>query len=86
MRRNDAECLTITCQLLTKFFNTEVLPKLNTLYKARGPGYRCRGSRFDSRHYQISLEVVGLEQYPLSLVSTTEELHGKNISGSGLQN
>jgi hypothetical protein len=31
-------------------------------------------------------KVVGLERGPLSLVSTTEELLGKNSSGSGLEN
>jgi hypothetical protein len=29
---------------------------------------------------------VGLERGPLSLVSTTEELLGRNCSGSGLEN
>jgi hypothetical protein len=29
---------------------------------------------------------VGLERDPLSLVSTTEELLGRNSSGSGLEN
>jgi hypothetical protein len=29
---------------------------------------------------------VGLERGPLSLVSTTEELPGRNSSGSGLEN
>jgi hypothetical protein len=44
-------------------------------------------SGFDSRRYQISWEVVGLERGPLSLVSTTEELLGeKESSGSGLEN
>jgi hypothetical protein len=33
--------------------------------------------------YQIFWEVVGPEQGPLSLVSTTEELLGRNSSGSG---
>jgi hypothetical protein len=47
----------------------------------RVPGYRSRGPGFDSQHYQIFWEVVGLEQGPLSLVSTTEELS----SGSGLE-
>jgi hypothetical protein len=34
--------------------------------------------------YQIFWEVVGLERGPFSLVSTTEELLGRNSSGSGL--
>jgi hypothetical protein len=50
----------------------------------RLPGYGSRGPGFDSRYYQIFWEVVGLEQGPLSLVSTTEELLGRNSSGSGL--
>jgi hypothetical protein len=51
----------------------------------RAPGYRSRDPEFDSRHYQIFLEVVGLEQGPLSLESTIEELFGRNSSGSGLE-
>jgi hypothetical protein len=44
-------------------------------------------SGFDSRHYQIFWEVVGLERDPLSLVSTTEELLGrKSSSSSGPEN
>jgi hypothetical protein len=31
------------------------------------------------------LEAVGLERGPLSLVSTTEEVLGRNSSGSGLE-
>jgi hypothetical protein len=49
----------------------------------RVPGYRCGDPRFDSRHYKK--KVVGLERGPLSLVSTTEELLGRNSSGSGLE-
>jgi hypothetical protein len=41
--------------------------------------------RVHSRHYQIFWDVVGLERRPLSLVSTTEELLGRNSSGSGLE-
>jgi hypothetical protein len=52
---------------------------------ARVPGYRSRGPMFDSRHYQIFWEVVDLEQGPLSLVSTIEELPGRKSSGSGLE-
>jgi hypothetical protein len=43
-------------------------------------------SWFDSRRYQIFLEVVGLERGPLSLVSTIEELLERKSSGSGLEN
>jgi hypothetical protein len=49
--------------------------------------YRSRVPGFDSRLYQMPLEIVGLERGgPLSLVSTIEELLGKNGSGSGLEN
>jgi hypothetical protein len=37
-------------------------------------------SGFDSRRYQMLLEVVGLERGPLSLVSTIEELLGRKIA------
>jgi hypothetical protein len=52
----------------------------------RVPGYRSRGPGFDSRRYQIFWEVVSLERGPPSLLSTTEELLGRNCSGSGLEN
>jgi hypothetical protein len=41
-------------------------------------------SGFDSRHYQIFWDVVGLERGPLSLVSTIEELLKRKSKGSGL--
>jgi hypothetical protein len=50
----------------------------------RVPGYRSRGPGFDSRRYQIFWEVVGLERGPL--MSTNEELLGRNSSGYGLEN
>jgi hypothetical protein len=40
----------------------------------RVPGYISWGPGFDSRHYQIFWEVVGLERGPLSLVSIIEKL------------
>jgi hypothetical protein len=52
----------------------------------RVPGYRSRGPGFDPWRYQIFWEVVGLERGPFSLVSTTEELLGRNSSGSSLEN
>jgi hypothetical protein len=43
-------------------------------------------SGFNSQRYQILWrEVVGLEKGPLSLVSTIEELLGRNSSDSGLE-
>jgi hypothetical protein len=39
-------------------------------------------SGFESRLYQIFLEVVGLERDPLSLMSTIEELLERKSSGS----
>jgi hypothetical protein len=40
----------------------------------RVSGYRSRGLGFDSRYYQISCEVLGLERGPFSLVRIIEEL------------
>jgi hypothetical protein len=40
---------------------------------------------FDCLRYQIFWEVVGLERGSLSLVSTTEELLGRESEGSGLE-
>jgi hypothetical protein len=52
----------------------------------RVSGYRSRDPGLDFWHYQIFCEVVGLERGPLSLVSTSEKLLGKNSSDSGLEN
>jgi hypothetical protein len=49
----------------------------------RVSGYRSRGPGFDSRRFQIFWEAVGLERGPHRLVRTTEELLGRNRSGSG---
>jgi hypothetical protein len=43
-------------------------------------------SVFNYRHYLIFWEVVGLEWDQLSLLSTIEELLGRQNSGSGLEN
>jgi hypothetical protein len=50
----------------------------------RVTGYKSGGLGFDSRVLQ-GKKVVGLEQGPLSLVSTTEELLGRKSTGSGLE-
>jgi hypothetical protein len=46
---------------------------------------QIKRSGFDSRSYHIFSKVVGLERGPLSLVSTTVELHEGKSSGSGLE-
>jgi hypothetical protein len=46
----------------------------------RVPGYISRGPGFDSRRYQIFLEVVGLERGPLSLVRIIEELLERKVA------
>jgi hypothetical protein len=43
---------------------------------------QIRRPGFDSWHYQIFWEVVGLERGPLSLVSTTEELLDRKVAAS----
>jgi hypothetical protein len=53
--------------------------------EVRFPGQRSRGPGFDSS-YHIFWVVVGLERGPLSLLSTIEELLGRNSSDSGLEN
>jgi hypothetical protein len=44
-----------------------------------------RKPEFDSQHYQIFWEVVGLERDPLSLVSTTEELLDRKVAAPVLK-
>jgi hypothetical protein len=52
----------------------------------RVPGYRSGGPGLDSWALQENKKkVVGLELGSLSLVSTAEELLGRNSSGSGLE-
>jgi hypothetical protein len=61
---------------------------INQIYSGhviRVSGYSSGGPGFDSRALQRKKKVVGLERGPLSLVSTTEELLGRNSSRSGLE-
>jgi hypothetical protein len=57
----------------------------STVVYSQNSSLQIQGSGFGSRRYHIFWEVVGLEQGPLSLVSTTEELLGRCSSGTGLE-
>jgi hypothetical protein len=50
----------------------------------RVPGYRSRGSGFESRFYRLFRE-LGLERGPLSLMSTIEEILERKSSDSGIE-
>jgi hypothetical protein len=70
--------------------NPEFIIQLNTNWlplwsNGQSSWLQIQRSEFDSRRYQIFWEVVGLEQGPLSLVSTIEELFGRKSSGSDLE-
>jgi hypothetical protein len=73
--------LPVIWNILTDFIN--IISVINTLALTQNSDYRSRGPGFDSRRYNFSGEVVGLEGAPLSLVSITEELLGWKSSGSG---
>jgi hypothetical protein len=75
------------CACIQDLFFTLLIPKSDLLcgLVIRVPGCRSRDPGFDSRRYQIFWEVGGLERGPLSVVSTTEELLGRNNSGCGLE-
>jgi hypothetical protein len=70
---------------LNKYRNSKYKNRVCGLV-VRVPGYTSKGPGFDSRRYQAFWEIIGLERGPLSLVSTIEELLGRNNSGSGLEN
>jgi hypothetical protein len=60
-------------------------PRRGNILNVYNSWLKIQRSGFDSRRYQIFWEVVGLERGPLSLVSTTEELLGRESNGSGLE-
>jgi hypothetical protein len=57
---------------------------MNSLSSGQSSWLQIQRSGFDSRNYQIFWEVVSLEQGPLNLMSTIEELLEIKSSGSGL--
>jgi hypothetical protein len=78
-------------QLLEKEGHRHICVCFLTIHRLCGlvvrvPGYRSRGTVFDSLRYKIFREVVGLERGSLSLVRIIEELHEWKSSGFGLEN
>jgi hypothetical protein len=68
--------------LQTQIYCCQVIPAIDIMVHRIGrlyglvvrvPAYRARGPCFDSRRYQISWEVMGLERGPLSLMRIIEE-------------
>jgi hypothetical protein len=80
------EIYCVSCEVRTEFicYVEESRPPLCS--SGQSSWLQSQRSGFDSRHYQIFWEAVGLEQGPLSLVSTIEELFERKISSPGLEN
>jgi hypothetical protein len=77
------------CYGFYRFLHTECMStKYDRLYGlvARVSDYRSRGPGLDSRPYQISWVVRGLERGPLNLVRPIEELLEWKSRGSSLEN
>jgi hypothetical protein len=74
-----------SCEVRTEFICV-MWKKLDGLcgLVVRVPGYRCRGTGFGFRRYQIFC-VVGLERGPLCHMNTIEELLERNSSCYGLE-
>jgi hypothetical protein len=81
-------CLLLDRVLLvtSEFFLQEAAVGLPLLSSGQSSWLQIQRSEFDSWHYHIFWEVVGLERDPLSLVSTVQELLERKSSGSSLEN
>jgi hypothetical protein len=84
MSHNPSAAMVCYRDSFTFFFIQTIL----TCSILRGSPLWSSGQRsgFDSRRYRIFWVVVGLEQDPLSLVSTTEKLLERKSSGPGQEN
>jgi hypothetical protein len=71
-------CCTVFTISCSSYLNPDIVDGLCGLV-VRVPGYRSRGAGFDSRRYQISGEVVGLDRGPLRLMRITEELLERTV-------
>jgi hypothetical protein len=78
------ELYCVSCEVRTEFiYVKESRPPLWS--SGQISWLQIQRSEFDSRHYHIFREVVGLERGPLSLVTTTVELLGRKSSGFSLE-
>jgi hypothetical protein len=59
--------------------------RISLLSSGRSSWLQIQRSGLCSQRFQIFWEVVGLKRGPLSLVSTIEELLGRESSGFGLE-
>jgi hypothetical protein len=72
--------------LILFYLSTDIYMDRSCGLVVRVSAYRSKGPGFDSQRFQIFWEAAGLELSPLSLVRTSEELLGRNSSGSGQEN
>jgi hypothetical protein len=84
--RTEMNC--VSCEVRTEYiyicYEEESRPLLWS--SGQSSWLQIQWSGFDFRRYQILREVLGLEQGPLRLVSTIEELLGRSNSGYRLEN
>jgi hypothetical protein len=86
------ETYCVSCEVQTEFIKKKkwiyicYVEETIPLLWSSGQSSWIQIQRFDYRRYQIFWKVMGLERGPLRLASTTEELLGRNSSGSGLEN
>jgi hypothetical protein len=76
----------MNCEVMAFFLIEYIIKSTASVVICQSSWLQIRRYWFDTRRYQIFLEVVGLERGPLSLVSTIEELLGRNSSGFCLEN
>jgi hypothetical protein len=73
------------CLFSEKYFHVIIGDLRQPLWSSGQSSWlQIQRSRLDPQRYQIFWEIVSLQRGPLSLVSTVEELLGRESSGSGL--
>jgi hypothetical protein len=83
LQKGDVLCFLWGTNLIYICFVEESRPRLWS--SGQSSWLQVQRSWFDSLHYQIFWNVVGMERGPLSLVNTTEEQRERKSSNSGLE-